>query len=35
MVNISSAMAAEFIEKTTLMHERLVSIGSSPFKNED
>jgi len=33
MVNISAAMAAEFINKTTEINDRLKTIGPSPFKD--
>jgi coenzyme F420-reducing hydrogenase delta subunit len=33
MVNISAAMAAEFIEKTNQMHDVLLGIGPNPIKD--
>jgi coenzyme F420-reducing hydrogenase delta subunit len=33
MVNISAAMAAEFIDKATTLYEKIVDIGPNPLKN--
>jgi len=33
MVNVSAAMASEFIKLTTEMHDHLQSIGANPLKN--
>ena len=33
MVNISAAMAAEFIEKATAMYEKIIEIGPNPLRN--
>jgi len=32
MVNISAAMASEFMNSTTLMYEHLKTIGQNPLK---
>ena len=33
MVNISAAMAAEFIEKTNEFYDQLIKIGPNPLKD--
>ena len=33
MVNISAAMAAEFIEKATALYEKIIEIGPNPLRN--
>jgi coenzyme F420-reducing hydrogenase delta subunit len=33
MVNVSAAMAAEFIEKATSLYEKLLELGPNPLRN--
>jgi hypothetical protein len=33
MVNISAAMAAEFIEKATTLYKKILEIGPNPLRN--
>jgi coenzyme F420-reducing hydrogenase delta subunit len=33
MVNISAAMAAEFIDKATTLYEKILEIGPNPLRN--